>query len=93
MSHSVRTRLPNFDASRGAKAAKSRQKVNTNGQPEVPRFCKGRDELIGSPSIRRQLVLPLRFSRFHPPREIVSKARERAFKCLAGLANGFAFGR
>ena len=48
---------------------------------------------LASLSVRRRLALPLRFRGFHPPREIVGKARERAFKRLAGLANGFAVGR
>ena len=49
--------------------------------------------LLLSRSIRRRLALSLRLCRFHPPHEIVGKARERAFKRLAAFANGFAFGR
>src|SRR5215468_3884290 len=48
---------------------------------------------LASLSVRWRLVLSLRFRGFHPPHEIVGKARERAFKRLAGLANGFAVGR
>jgi hypothetical protein len=44
-------------------------------------------------SVRWRLALSLRLRSFHPPHEIVGKARERAFKRLAGLADGFAFGR
>jgi hypothetical protein len=44
-------------------------------------------------SIGRRFALALRFRSFHPPREIVSKSRERAFKRLAALSNGLAFGR
>jgi hypothetical protein len=37
--------------------------------------------------------LALRFRRFHPPHEIVGKAKERTFKRLAAFASGFALGR
>src|SRR5262245_33545079 len=50
---------------------------------------------IGLPrsSVGWRLALSLRFRCFHPPNEIVSKARERAFKRPARLPNRFAFGR
>lgn len=37
-------------------------------------------------------LLSLRLGRFHPPREIVGKAREGLLKRLTVFANGFAFG-
>src|SRR5262249_53481468 len=55
--------------------------------------CYVVDQLNSETSIGRRLALALRFRSFHPPREIVSKSRERAFKRLAALSNGLAFGR
>jgi hypothetical protein len=40
----------------------------------------------------RRLSLPLRLGGFHPPHEIVGKARERLFNRLAARANRFGFG-
>jgi len=45
-----------------------------------------------TPSIRRRLILSLHFRSFHPPKQIIDKARERAFKRLTSLASGLAFG-
>jgi hypothetical protein len=44
-------------------------------------------------SIWRRLTLSLGFRRFHPPHEIVDKARERTLERFAPVANRLAFGR
>jgi hypothetical protein len=45
------------------------------------------------PSIRWRPMLSLSFRSFHPPQEIVGKARKRAFKRMSGLISWFALGR
>jgi hypothetical protein len=44
-------------------------------------------------SIWRRLTLSLGFRRFHPPHEIIDKARERTLERFAPVANRLAFGR